>query len=202
MPIFYVNFIINKYLQYNKLCEYINSVFEYNQKINLVSRETNLLSLEKIVADCLIPFEFIEPPSGKILDIGSGAGLPAIPILLSFPELSATLFERTQKKARFLETTIKKFNLNAKVMANDFKSSVSYMPDKDFDFVFLRFIKLNNILLRGIFSLLKKGGSFIYYSQYGEKPFSLNGEMAIKSFQYYLDNRERIHTITIFYRQR
>ena len=50
---------------------YLDVLFEYNKKINLVSRETSRSAIIRVAADCLIPFKFSQPPSGRFFDIFS-----------------------------------------------------------------------------------------------------------------------------------
>jgi 16S rRNA (guanine527-N7)-methyltransferase len=72
------------------------------------------------------------PQATKIADIGSGAGLPIIPCLISRPDLSAVLFEATKRKAIFLREALSLAGRtdSAKVFAEQFQTVAP--PDCDF----------------------------------------------------------------------
>ncbi|NOY89412.1 MAG: hypothetical protein GXO93_08520, partial [FCB group bacterium] len=93
--------IIKKYDIENQLKTYFDILQKENEKVNLVSRETiNKNGLDILAAESLFPFEFIETPSfACYLDIGSGGGFPALPILMGSNIKKAVLVERTLKKA-------------------------------------------------------------------------------------------------------
>ena len=85
---------------------YLDELCEWNKKTNL----TGLLSREKIVKelllDSMIPSAFL-PDQGRLLDVGSGAGFPAIPLMICKPELTAHFLEPNSKKASFLKQVIR-----------------------------------------------------------------------------------------------
>ena len=76
---------------------------------------TGLSSRSKIVIelllDSLIPAPYI-PTKEKMLDVGSGAGFPAIPLKILIPSLKMTLIEANSKKVSFLKHIIRQMNLN------------------------------------------------------------------------------------------
>lgn len=56
------------------------------------------------------------PPDVRVVDVGSGGGLPGIAIAISRPDLRVTLVEATTKKAEFLRHTVAKLDLDAEVV--------------------------------------------------------------------------------------
>ncbi len=181
----------------NSLDSYLDILLEYNKKVNLVSRETSRPDLIRLAADCLIPFKFSEPPSGTFFDIGSGGGFPSIVLLLAFGNLSGVLYERTQKKARYLGDLIEKLNLNAEVHPDDWPPTVSDNKSV-FDLGTMKLVKLDQKILRSVNAALKTGGRFLYYASAS----AINGldadPLRYFEFGYYLDNSEQERTISIF----
>lgn len=76
------------------------------------------------LTDYIIPY--LEADPGLIwLDIGSGGGFPAVPILLAFKKIRIILIERKIRKTGFLQLVIKKFNFeNAKVICDTFPDCI------------------------------------------------------------------------------
>ncbi|MBH0275885.1 class I SAM-dependent methyltransferase, partial [Helicobacter pylori] len=82
------------------LQDYARILLEWNQTHNL-SGAKRLSELEPQITDALKPLEFIKDFK-SCLDIGSGAGLPAIPLALEKPEAKFILLEPRIKRAAFL----------------------------------------------------------------------------------------------------
>jgi len=84
------------------LAEYLERLWAENQRINLVSRklEPRGLVIDHLF-DCLLALPFL-PAAQRIADLGSGGGLPAIPLALCRPETRFTLYEKSPLKCRFL----------------------------------------------------------------------------------------------------
>jgi len=144
----------------------LESYFEYlmreNERINLVSRETSQEDLNRLAAESLLPLSIVERNFTQYLDIGSGGGFPAIPLLLSGRIKGDTwLVERTQKKAAALRRILDRLNLNAGVLA---KTSEELTFTTGFDLITLRYVKLTSFLLKKILTWLEPAGRFLYYS--------------------------------------
>lgn len=84
-----------------KLQEYAKLLMQWNQTHNL-SGAKSLEDIHTHIQDCLYPLSFIAPFSSA-LDIGSGAGFPAIPLAISCPKSLFFLTEPRKKRASFLK---------------------------------------------------------------------------------------------------
>lgn len=86
----------------SNLAFFLNRLWEANQSLNLFSRKMSPQSLvEDHLLDCMVALPFL-PSAEKAADLGSGGGLPAIPIALARPEMKLVLFEKSPKKRQFL----------------------------------------------------------------------------------------------------
>jgi 16S rRNA (guanine527-N7)-methyltransferase len=82
--------------------KYSSLVFEENQKFNL----TGFKTMEEIVTELVISsvdcVDFSNVPRGtSIADIGTGSGVPGIPLAIAYPDLEFSLVDSNQKKASF-----------------------------------------------------------------------------------------------------
>jgi 16S rRNA (guanine(527)-N(7))-methyltransferase RsmG len=154
--------IISKYDPSHRIDQYFDLLMAENQKVNLVSRETSRVEFDRMVAESLLPFEVLEAPHNSYLDIGSGGGLPAVPILLT-QKVSGNicLLERTQKKASALQRISSALQINATVLARTFEE---FRTNLRFDLVTLRYVKLSKPLLLRILEVIADDGLFLYYS--------------------------------------
>ena len=70
------------------------------------------------------------PPEAKVLDVGSGGGIPAIPLAIVRPDLQFTLLEATGKKAEFLSSTTHALGLgNVNVVQNRAENAAAFRGD-------------------------------------------------------------------------
>jgi len=88
----------------HKLAEYLERLWRQNRDLNLVSRKMTPDALvSDHLLDCLIALPFF-PVGRTVADLGSGGGLPAIPLAICRPETSFWLFEKSPLKNKFLAT--------------------------------------------------------------------------------------------------
>ncbi|CAA9570268.1 MAG: 16S rRNA (guanine(527)-N(7))-methyltransferase [uncultured Truepera sp.] len=108
--------------QSSKLSAYKDLIKTYHRTLDLMSGRA-VASLDEKVQEAQGYPDFIAPrlsPSDRILDIGSGAGLPGIPLALAFPEQRVTLVERRQRRANFLRIVVGQLGLtNVEVVGTD-----------------------------------------------------------------------------------
>ncbi|RME48281.1 MAG: 16S rRNA (guanine(527)-N(7))-methyltransferase RsmG [Chloroflexi bacterium] len=105
---------------------YATLLLEANQRINLTAFKTLAAVVDKIILDSLTILPVVAQHLGYDMcalrntalhgiDIGTGAGVPGIPLLLAWPNLHLTLVESVGKKARFLEEAVSSLRIPAEV---------------------------------------------------------------------------------------
>lgn len=94
-------------------------LLKWNAVQNLVSRETEKALWERHILDSLQVLPLIGHPAPNVLDVGSGGGLPALPLAIALKGSGSqfTLVEPVGKKVAFLRTAIRELGLPAKVHA-------------------------------------------------------------------------------------
>jgi 16S rRNA (guanine527-N7)-methyltransferase len=89
--------------QVNLFLTYLNELNRWNRRINLTALTTNKDIIERHFLDSLMGVKAMKLYKDlKLMDIGTGAGFPGIPIKLYCPEIILTLVEPIHKKAAFL----------------------------------------------------------------------------------------------------
>ena len=98
------------------LDRYVGLVLEWSSRLNLSGVNTEEEAARVLVLDalaCLAPL----PHHGTLVDLGSGAGTPGVPIAVARPELRVTLVDASRKKAGFLAVAVRELGLvNAEVL--------------------------------------------------------------------------------------
>ncbi len=88
-----------------KIGQYLERMLEVNRHMNLTSVRDPEQAWWRHIQDSLAILPWVSG-QGPVLDLGSGAGLPGIPVAIVRPDLPLVLMEATGKKARFLEETV------------------------------------------------------------------------------------------------
>lgn len=90
---------------------YHRELLKWNAKINLISEKSTQEIVSKHFMDSLTALQFIDKQDARVMDIGSGAGFPGIPLKIAFPNLQLYLLESNRKKVSFLKHIIRLLSL-------------------------------------------------------------------------------------------
>lgn len=103
----------------------------------------------------------------SLCDVGSGAGFPAIPLKIIFPNMQLTIVDSLGKRMDFLKIVIKELDLKDVVIINDRVENIAIKYREKFDIVTARAVARLNILVELVSQLIKVNGTFI--AMKGEK---------------------------------
>ena len=99
-------------LAFRRFEQYIALLLKYQQRTNLTGFETAEAMIQNGFVDSLQLLRVrLERLSGPVLDIGSGAGLPALPIKILYPDIEMHLVEPRSKRYAFLGLVIRELGL-------------------------------------------------------------------------------------------
>jgi 16S rRNA (guanine527-N7)-methyltransferase len=90
---------------------YVEKLLFWNRKVNLTAITESNQILHRHFGESMFAARFL-PDRGRLVDVGSGAGFPGIPIKLLLPSLQVTLIEPNHKKAAFLGEIIRTLGLD------------------------------------------------------------------------------------------
>jgi 16S rRNA (guanine527-N7)-methyltransferase len=151
----------------SRLNKYIEEIELFNAAYGLVGTMDRRELVIKHILDSLAPLGILRrllrdaAAPRHIADIGSGAGLPGIPLAIAFPEARFTLIERMRRRAGFLRNCLALLDLsNAEVEEQEMEKAT---PNRFSLIVFRAFRPLEPAIVRGLFRLLAGGGVLAAY---------------------------------------
>lgn len=115
------------------ISRYVDLLVRWNAAVNLTSVRKPEQILERHVAESLCCAHAL-PPCGSMLDLGSGAGFPGLPVQLMRPEMQVTLAESHARKAAFLREAVRELGLATRVFAG----RAQHLPKRSVGCVCLR----------------------------------------------------------------
>lgn len=95
-----------------RFAEYLDLLVEFNQSMNLIGPLDEAEIVDQLLVDSAAAAA-VSPPKGSMLDVGTGAGLPGIPLKILYPDLALTLVEPRRKRTTFLRIATTRLDLDA-----------------------------------------------------------------------------------------
>lgn len=151
-----------------KFQQLYQGILQGNQKLNLTRITQPEDFWEKHLWDSLTgisPWLNLEQSPAQIIDIGTGAGFPGLPVAIVKPQSTITLLDSTRKKITFLDELIAQLNLsNIKTIVGR-AESVNLVPryEKYFDLALVRAVAAPTICAKYALPFLKTGGTAVLY---------------------------------------
>jgi 16S rRNA (guanine527-N7)-methyltransferase len=136
-----------------KFEEYLALILRWNGRMNLTAVRDPKEIVSRHFVESIACAQALPAGIATLLDFGSGAGLPGIPIALCRPEIKVTLAESQIKKAAFLREVVRSLKLNATVFAGRAEN----LHEK-FDCVALRAVDRMEQAVKAASGLVRAGG--------------------------------------------
>jgi len=113
---------------------YADLVKKWSERSNLVGAKTEEALREVLFADAVMLCDpALLPLGSRFVDVGAGAGAPAIPMLLARPDLSATLVEPRRLRVEFLRAAVESLGLTDRCQVLKQKLGTAPLADAPFD---------------------------------------------------------------------
>ncbi|MEX0741151.1 MAG: 16S rRNA (guanine(527)-N(7))-methyltransferase RsmG [Phycisphaeraceae bacterium] len=144
------------------LGRYLHLLLETNKKFNLTAIKEPEQAWRRHILESLALLPFLEGAT-TVIDVGSGGGLPGLPLAIASPERRFTLLDATGKKARFLETAVAELGLTNVTVLNDRAETAGQSPQhrQRYDVAVSRAVGPMNVLLELTLPLVQVDGRFI-----------------------------------------
>lgn len=152
--------------QVNQFLKYFEMLVEKNKVMNLTSITEFDEVIEKHFVDSLQIAQYVDlTQEVSIIDVGTGAGFPGIPLKIAFPEIKVTLLDSLNKRINFLNEVIDELGLEKITAlhgrAEDYGKNGTYR--EQFDYCVSRAVANMSSLSEYCLPFVKVGGSFIPY---------------------------------------
>jgi 16S rRNA (guanine527-N7)-methyltransferase len=159
--------------QLEPLDGYVRLLLAWTQAINLTAiREPEAVARDHLLDSLSAVGILREARVRSILDLGSGGGLPGIPLAIALPDVRVLLVESVAKKARFLATAVAALGLDGRVEVAVERAEDLARPGRQrdaFDAVTVRAVAALPELIELAFPLLRVGGRLLAWKR---EPFT------------------------------
>lgn len=151
------------------LTAYEKELLEWNQKFNLTAiRDVESIRTKHFLDSVSCVLAWKAAPPARLIDVGTGAGFPGIPLKIIYPNLKLTLVESVGKKAMFCQHIVKVLGLEHVVVIQARAEDVGQDADhrEKYDWAVARAVANLNVLSEYLLPLVRVGGTML--AQKGE----------------------------------
>ena len=147
---------LNDHVQH-QLIDFLHLLVKWNRAYNLTAVRQPEQMVTRHLLDSLVVGPYLQGP--RILDVGTGAGLPGIPLALAYPDCQFTLLDSNGKKIRFISQVVAELGLvNVDVVQSRVEA---YQPASPFNTVTARAYSSIEELVKQTGHLLAEGGQYL-----------------------------------------
>lgn len=149
--------------QLEKFEIYMDFILEYNSHTNLTAiTEPEEIMIKHFLDSIILDKFFKMPQNAKVIDVGTGAGFPGVPLKILREDINLTLVDSLNKRIKFLNELMKKVDLQAKIFhARAEELSHDNKFRENYDFVVSRAVAPLGILCEYCLPYVKPGGCLI-----------------------------------------
>ena len=155
--------------QLTSLVTYERELLDWNQKFNLTAlRDAESIRTKHFLNSFSCVLAWGANPPHRIIDVGTGAGFPGVPLKILYPGMKLTLVESVGKKAMFCEHITRLLGLDGVDVIHGHAEQVGCMPQhrEQYDWAVARAVANMTVLSEYLLPLVKVGGTML--AQKGE----------------------------------
>jgi 16S rRNA (guanine527-N7)-methyltransferase len=140
------------------LHNYLNLLTKWQKSQRLIGSAEPTWIVDNVIADSLLFRRAIPRTISTLCDVGSGAGIPGIPLSIVMPDADVTLIESRQKRGSFLSAAIRELSLKNCRLVNQRLEDVGHAFAGRFDAAVMRCTGSPTLLLPQLERILAAGG--------------------------------------------
>lgn len=166
--------------QAEQFIKYYNYLIDENKKFNLTAIVDEHDVIIKHFLDSVLPINEIKQ-NATLIDVGTGAGFPGLPIKILRPDIKVVLLDSLQKRINFLEKSIELLELN-NIKAIHGRAEDFVKKDREtFDYAVSRAVAQSDTLVEYLLPYVKIGGKALLYKSHKLEEELPKAEIAIKT---------------------
>lgn len=149
--------------QINALEIYEQELLRWNERVNLTAiRDVQQIRIKHFL-DSLTCLSVIRGSGERIIDVGTGAGFPGLPLKIIYPTIQLTLVESVGKKADFCRHLIQVLRLESVQVIQERAETVGRMPAhrQQYDWAVARAVAIMPVLVEYLLPLVRVGGAML-----------------------------------------
>ncbi len=170
---------------------YYQNLISWNQKFNLTAITDKGEVIVKHFLDSVIAEKYF-PYGASVVDVGSGAGFPAIPLKIVRGDIDITMLEALNKRVNFLQDTLAVLDLPGKALHLRAEEAAYGAMRESFDVATARAVTNTKQLVQYLLPLVKVGGSAILYKGAEIEEELKDAEGAVKTLGGMISRVERV----------
>jgi 16S rRNA (guanine527-N7)-methyltransferase len=155
------------------LVKYVNLLIKWQKTQRLIGSSEPTWIVDNVIADSLLFTRALPATISTLCDVGSGAGLPGIPLSIVMPGVAVTLIEARQKRGSFLAAAIRELELGNCRLLNQRFDDVGRTLTGLFDAVVMRCAGSPILLIGKLQAVLAPGGVVVASGPPQRQPLSI-----------------------------
>jgi 16S rRNA (guanine527-N7)-methyltransferase len=143
---------------------YERELVDWNARLNLTAiRDPQEIRIKHFLDSLTCLLALRETVIGRLIDIGTGAGFPGIPLKIIYPKMQLTLVESVGKKAEFCRHVVKILDLQGVEVVQERAESLGQNPSyrEQYDWAVARAVAILPVLAEYLLPLVRVGGSML-----------------------------------------
>ena len=148
--------------QIHALEQYEQELLRWNQQVNLTAiRESGQIRTKHFLDSLTCLMVMRDSPPAKLIDVGTGAGFPGLPIKIIYPSMQLTLVESVGKKTKFCQHVVKTLGLEGVQIVQDRAEMLGQSAEhrQQYPWATARAVAVMNVLVEYLLPLVKVGGT-------------------------------------------